>query len=183
MDRRAHTVQDILCTLQRELRVDAEWVMPIDNGFQWWPGPLAQRIWIEDTEPKRLHIETDVLRDVAIDEKNMGLVAYGNRFAMFNTLILRSDDRSLRLHASILLSSERNSADANCLAVRTAARQAVDADAKCRFLAEAFGADPDITSHPNRGPRESGHVVLRFLDALRAENEKAGSLSKLDFTP
>ena len=182
MDRRAHTVQDILFTLQRELRVDAEWVMPIDNGFQWWPGPLAQRIWIEGTEPKRLHIETDVLRNVAIDEKNMGLVAYGNRFAMFNALILRSDDRSLRLHASILL-SERNGADANRLAVRTAALQAADADAKCPFLAEAFGADPDFTSHPTRGCRESGHGPLHFLDALRAENEKAGSLSEMDFTP
>lgn len=182
MDRRAHTVQDILFTLQRELRVDAEWVMPIDNGFQWWPGPLAQRIWIEDTEPKRLHIETDVLRHVAIDEKNMGLVAYGNRFAMFNALILRPDDQSLRLHASILL-SERNSADANRLAVRTAALQAADADAKCPFLAEAFGADPDFTSHPTRGRRESGHVILHVLDALRAENEKGESLSELDFIP
>ena len=125
MDRRAHPVQDILFTLQRELRVDAEWVMPIDNGFQWWPGPLAQRIWIEDTEPKRLHIETDVLRHVAIDEN----------------------------------------------------------DAKCPFLAEAFGADPDFTSHPTKGRRESGHVLPHFLDALGAENEKVGSLSELDFTP
>jgi len=182
MDRRAHAVQDILFTLQLELQVDAEWVMPIDNGFQWWPGPLAQRIWIEDTEAKRLHIETDVLRNVAIDEKNMGLVAYGNRFAMFNALILRSDDLSLRLHASILL-SERNSADANRLAVRTAALQAAYADAKCPFLAEAFGAEPDFTSHPTRGRRESGLVILHFLDALRAENEKAGSLSEMDFTP
>ena len=112
----------------------------------------------------------------------MGLVAYGNRFAMFNALILRPDDQSLRLHASILL-SERNSADANRLAVRTAALQAADADAKCPFLAEAFGADPDFTSHPTRGRRESGHVILHFLDALRAENEKGGSLSELDFTP
>jgi len=101
---------------------------------------------------------------------------------VFNALILRSDERSLRLHASILL-SERNGADANRLAVRSAALQAVDADAKCPFLAEAFGADPDFTSHPTRGCRESRHVLLHVLDALRAENEKAGSLSEMDFTP
>ena len=83
----------------------------------------------------------------------------------FNALFLRSDDLSLRLHASILL-SERNSGDP-----------------KCPFLAEAFGADPDFTSHPTRGCRESGHGPLHFLDALRAENEKAGSLSEMDFTP
>ena len=61
--------------------------------------------------------------------------------------------------------------------------QAADADAKCRGLAEFFHAEPDFTSHPSGGTRELGHDVLHALEALRAENDEAGSLAEVDFSP
>ena len=100
------TVRNILSTLQRELQVEPEWLSTFDNGFRWWPGPLAQRIWIEDSEPRRLHIQTDVLKQVSHDDTQLSRVAYANQFATFSALILSPDDKSLRLHASLLLSEE-----------------------------------------------------------------------------
>jgi DNA-binding MarR family transcriptional regulator len=46
----------------------------IDRRHHWWPGRLAQRIWVEDGDLPRVHIESDFLRDVPESILSQGCV-------------------------------------------------------------------------------------------------------------
>jgi hypothetical protein len=62
--------------------------------------------------------------------------------------------------------SEERVEDILHLAGTVAHLQAADASAKSLGFAELLSAEPDVTAHPVRGTRDSGHMCLLMLQAL-----------------
>ena len=62
---------DVLSAIKSQLGIDPQWLSPIPDGFEWWPGRLAQRIWVEDGDSPRVHVESDFLRDVPETDRDL----------------------------------------------------------------------------------------------------------------
>jgi hypothetical protein len=172
--------RDVLSAIKSHLGVEPEWLADRPDGFEWWPGPHAQRIWVEGNDSPRVHIESDFLRDVPETDRTLVLLAHGNRFVTFSAHVYK--DKKVRLHASFSV-TEKNAAYLARFAPLVAAMQVADADAKAVILAPAFGAAPDHSSHPIMGRRTLGNGALNTLVVLRAENAKSPSAAELDFSP
>lgn len=181
------TAQQVLTGLQTQLQIEPEWLSPHEQEFEWWPGWLAQRVWIVphldgDGGIARLHIESDFLRNVPANKKTLELVAFGNRVTTFSSLVFSPDDRTVRLHSSFCITPDNASAIPR-LARIVAWMQLADANAKFTNLAPVFEGEADVTDHPVTGRRDVGHMALRTLELLRDENATAPSLSERDFSP
>jgi hypothetical protein len=61
--------------------------------------------------------------------------------------------------------------------------QAADASAKSLGFAEMLSVEPDITPHPAKGTRDSGHMCLLTLQAMAELNQESPSASEIDFQP
>jgi hypothetical protein len=96
--------RDVISTIKTQLEIEPRWLFARPDGFEWWPGRLAQRIWVEDGDSPRVHIESDFLGDVPETDRTLGLVAIGNQFVTFSALVFH--DNQVRLHASFSVTDE-----------------------------------------------------------------------------
>jgi hypothetical protein len=125
----------LVSTLQSELQVEPEWCVPLERGFHWWPGHLAQRVWadppmqIRSHRFSRVHIESDFLGGVAESDKVLGLVGYVNRLTTVSSVVFRPDEHRIRLHVSLCV-SENNLPEVLRLARVVLTVQAADASAR-----------------------------------------------------
>ena len=119
--------RDVLSAIKTQLEIEPQWSVARPDGFEWWPGRLAQRIWVEDGDSPGIHIESDFLREVPETDRTLSLVAIGNQFVTFSALTF--GHRTLRLHASLSLTEENGPSVAR-FASLVASMQAADADAK-----------------------------------------------------
>ena len=178
----------LLAKLKSELHIEPEWSVPLNRGFQWWPGHLSQRIWADPLTQlgshqfSRVHIESDFLRNLDQSEKALKFAAYANRLTTVSAVVFNSDEKRIRLHTSVCV-SEENAADALDLARTVAQIQAADASAKSVGFAEALGGEPDATPNPENGIRDSGHICLLTLQAFAELNREVPSASEIDFKP
>jgi hypothetical protein len=178
----------LVSALQSQLQVEPEWCVPLERGFQWWPGHLSQRVWAEPVkqigshEFSRIHIESDFLRNVDVSEKILKLTAYANRLTTVSAVVFQPDERRIRLHTSICV-SQGNMEAVLRLAGTVAPLQAADASAKSLGFAEMLSVEPDTTAHSATGTRDSGHMCLLMLQALAEENRESSPASEIDFKP
>ena len=178
----------LVSALQSELQIEPEWSVPLDRGFQWWPGHLSQRVWadpfteIDSHRFSRVHIESDFLRNVDESEKVLKLTAYANRLTTISAVVFNPDEKRIRLHTSVCVSEENVEAVLK-LAGTIAPLQAADASAKSLGFAEMLSVEPDITAHPAKGIRNSGHMCLLALQAMAELNQESASASEIDFKP
>ena len=102
-------IRQRISTLMEKLGAEPEWTRPIESGFEWWPGPLAQRIRVEDVDEGwcRLCVETDFIRLARITDRQLALLAFGNRLGTFSAVVRSREEMRLRLHASVTLSPPR----------------------------------------------------------------------------
>ena len=67
-------VEDALTFLTQRMQIDAEWAVQAESSFTWWPSSLAQRVWVaparafQGVELRTLHIETDLLSGITLDD-------------------------------------------------------------------------------------------------------------------
>ena len=93
-------------------RFEPEWCVPLDRGFQWWPGSLSQRVWADPVkqvgshEFSRLHIESDLLRNVDESQRVSKFTAHANRLTTVSADVFHPGERHIRLHSSICVSEE-----------------------------------------------------------------------------
>ena len=105
-------VEDVLTFLTQRMQIEAEWAVQRADAFTWWPSALAQRVWVapprefQGVELTTLHIETDLLADVAFASSTWPQLAAVNRFATLSAYVADVAAGTIRLHASVSLTAE-----------------------------------------------------------------------------
>ena len=167
------------------MQIDERWMHRRPRGFTWWGHQLAQRVWIDPVEDyhgtpiARLHIESDLLTDVADATRAIDALVPLNRAASLSSLALDEAGR-VRLHASIVVTPD-NASLAGTLALHTIAIQAADAHIKAAPLAEFLGARVAASAHPSRGPRSEPDDLLDALAFYADKGAGASPWAEVDF--
>jgi hypothetical protein len=137
----------------------ADWLLNQPDGFTWWPGELAQRVWTDQGIFRnsrtyyRLHSETDLVRAGkhkgeldAILEKHMDECA-------FSSLIYEARSDTYKLHSSIYADTEI--AHWITKIYQTAVKlQIADAYRIVDKVTEQLHPSHAVTTHPTSGVRE-----------------------------
>jgi hypothetical protein len=153
------------------LGVENEWSIREERAFRWWPHQLAQRIWAEpphanvNAELCRIHVETDLLRDVPETARNAELLATLNMMASLSALVWDRQNRQIKQHCSVTVYRGGEQWFSRLLTV--AAMLQADMALKANLLTDQTGAEVDTSSHPAMGHRSTPAPTLRALaDAL-----------------
>jgi len=141
-------VEEVLKFLTARMQIEAEWAVQEKTSFTWWAHTLAQRVRV--AEPREvqgvvlttLHIETDLLADVPMNETTWARLAGVNQFATLSAYVADTSRGTVGLHASVSLTAE-NWLLARAIALHAMALQMADAYAEAAELAEAFGGRVD----------------------------------------
>ena len=169
-------VQDILTFLTQRMQIDAEWAVQKETSFTWWPSSLAQRVWVapprefQGVELHTVHIETDLLSDLPIDDTTWARLAGVNRYASLSSYVADTEARTVKLHASVSL-TEDNWLLARNVALHAMALQMSDAHAESSALAEAFGAEVARTGHPRSGTRATPDEMIGITEIYQQRGE------------
>ena len=162
-------MEEVLKFLTARMQIEAEWAVQEKTSFTWWAHTLAQRVRV--AEPREvqgvvlttLHIETDLLADVPMNETTWARLAGVNQFATLSAYVADTSRRTVGLHASVSLTAE-NWLLARAIALHAMALQMADAYAEAAELAEAFGGRVDATPHPLKGMRDRPDEMVNILD-------------------
>ena len=169
-------VEDVLTFLTQRMQFEAEWAVQQADAFTWWPSALAQRVWaappreFQGVELTTLHIETDLLSHVAFGSATWLQLAAVNRYATLSAYVADMPAGTIRLHASVSLTTE-NYLLARAIALHAMALQIADAHAEAQELADAFGATVAASAHPLRGPRATPDEMVRIGDVYQERGE------------
>jgi hypothetical protein len=169
-------VEEVLRFLTARMQIEAEWAVQERTSFTWWAHTLAQRVWV--AEPREfqgvplttLHIETDLLTDVPMGATTWAQLANVNQFATLSAYVANQAAGTIRLHASVSLTSE-NWLLARSIALHAMALQMADAYGEAAELAAAFGGNVAATPHPLRGLRERPDEMVGILEVYRQRGE------------
>ena len=89
------------------LSIDAEWSVKGDRGFTWWPGSLAQRVWVEPGRDddgfsgQRLHVRTDFLKGIVPDGAMLLKLNSLAKHSALSAPILNAESGTLELGTSV----------------------------------------------------------------------------------
>ena len=169
-------VEEVLRFLTARMQIEAEWAVQERTSFTWWAHTLAQRVWV--MEPREfqgvhlttLHIETDLLSGVPMDATTWARLASINQFATLSAYVANQDAGTIRLHASVSLTSD-NWLLARSIALHAMALQMADAFVEASELAQAFGGTVAATPHPERGLRERPDEMVGILEIYQQRGE------------
>lgn len=146
------------------LRPEPAWCITQPRGFTWWAHRLAQRVWAEPPRREgglrsRVHVVSDVLREVPDTAATVEAVNTANRFASLSSLVWdRAQGRlSLRCSAEV---TTANLTWLKPLLGWAAALQVSAAHVRAHDLAEIFEAAIDASEHPTQGAREGEAEAL-----------------------
>ncbi len=166
----------ILDFLVDRMQIDAAWSVREEESLTWWASSLAQRIWaapareLQGVEVTTLHIETDLLTGVRLDDATWERLAGINRFASMSAYVADQLTASIRLHASVSV-TEDNWLMGRALALHAMALQAADAHSEVEPLADAFGATVARSAHPDRGVRTEPDEMLGVVEIYQQRGQ------------
>jgi hypothetical protein len=169
-------VEEVLRFLTERMQIEAEWAVQERTSFTWWAHTLAQRVWVapprefQGVELNTLHIETDLLAGVPINEGTWTRLANVNQYATLSAYVADAAAGTIRLHASVSLTSE-NWLLARAIALHAMALQMADAYAEAPELADAFGAQIAATPHPHQGLRARPDEMVNILEIYQQRGE------------
>jgi hypothetical protein len=169
-------VEEVIKFLTARMQIEAEWAVQERTSFTWWAHTLAQRVWVAEprefqgVELRTLHIETDLLADVPMNDSSWARLASVNQFATLSAYVADTTRGAIRLHASVSMTSE-NWLLARSIALHAMALQMADAYAEAEELAGAFGGRVDATPHPLRGLRERPDEMVGILDIYQQRGD------------
>ncbi len=158
------------------MQIEAEWAVQEKTSFTWWASSLAQRVWV--AEPREfqgvplttLHVETDLIKDVPIDESTWPRLAAMNRFASLSAYVADPESRTISLHSSVSLTAD-NYRLAQTIALHAMALQMTDAYAEAAELADAFGGQVAASPHPRQGMRLTPDEMVGILEIYQQRGE------------
>lgn len=169
------------------MQVDDRWRVQGTRGFTWWGHRLAQRVSAEPVrhshgfQVARLSAETDLLRNVASTRQTAERIAVLNHHAALSAFIWDPDAGRVRLRCSAGVHAETLGVVKHLFAA-AASLQVADAHIKVDGLAKLLGGDPDVSSHPQSGPRPDMDDMLNVIERLYApEGRKPTPFSPTDF--
>jgi hypothetical protein len=169
-------IEEVLKFLTARMQIEAEWAVQEKTSFTWWAHTLAQRVWVAEPRDVQgvtlttLHIETDLLADVPMNDSTWARLAGVNQFATLSAYVADHARGTIRLHASVSL-TEDNWLLARAIALHAMALQMADAYAEAAALAEAFGGRVDATPHPRNGMRAQADEMVNILDIYHQRGE------------
>src|SRR6476661_7861357 len=105
-------VEEVLKFLTARMQIEAEWAVQERTSFTWWAHALAQRVWVAEprefqgVELRTVHIETDLLADVAMNTTTWARLANLNRYATLSAYVAKKTDSTVRLHSSVSLTQD-----------------------------------------------------------------------------
>ena len=165
-------VEDVLRFLTARMQIEAEWAVQEKTSFTWWASSLAQRVWMapprefQGVPLTTLHVETDLIADVAMDESTWARLAGVNRFASLSAHVADPVARTISLHSSVSLTAD-NYPLAQSIALHAMALQMADAYAEAAQLADAFGGQVAATPHPKQGMRLTPDEMVGILETYQ----------------
>lgn len=172
----ASLVQRILDFLIDRMQIDEAWRVREAESLTWWAASLAQRVWaapargLQGVEVITLHLETDLLTGVRLDDATWRRLASINRFASMSAYVADQLTASIRLHASVSV-TEDNWLMARALALHAMALQVADAHSEAEALADAFGATIARSGHPDRGVRSEPDEMLDVVEIYQQRGQ------------
>ena len=169
-------VEDVLRFLTARMQIEAEWAVQERTSFTWWASSLRQRVWV--TEPREfqgvqlttLHVETDLISDVPMDESTWPRLAGVNRFASLSAYVADPAAGTISLHSSVSLTAD-NYRLAQTIALHAMALQMADAFAEAAELATAFGGQIASSPHPKQGMRTTPDEMVGILETYQQRGE------------
>jgi hypothetical protein len=169
-------VEDVLRFLTARMQIEAEWAVQEKTSFTWWASSLRQRVWV--AEPREfqgvqlttLHVETDLISDVPMDESTWERLAAVNRFASLSAHVADPVAGTISLHSSVSLTAD-NYRLAQTIALHAMALQMADAFAEAAELAKAFGGQVNASPHPLRGMRTTPDEMVGILEIYQQRGE------------
>ena len=169
-------VEDVLRFLTARMQIEAEWAVQEKTSFTWWASSLRQRVWV--AEPREfqgvplttLHVETDLISDVPMDDSTWARLAGVNRFASLSAYGADPGARTLSLHSSVSL-TEDNYRLAQTIALHAMALQMADAFGEAAELADAFGGQVAASPHPKQGLRMTPDEMVGILEIYQQRGE------------
>ena len=169
-------VEETLRFLTARMQIEAEWAVQEETAFCWWAHTLAQRVWVAPPRDvhgvtfRTVHIETDLLAGVKMDGSTWARLASMNRFATLSAYVADAAAGTVKLHASVALTSE-NALLARAIALHAMALQMTDAYGEAAELASAFAARVDATAHPRQGLREHPDEMVGILEIYQQRGQ------------
>ena len=169
-------VEDVLRFLTARMQIEAEWAVQEKTSFTWWASSLRQRVWV--MEPREfqgvplttLHVETDLISDVSMDESTWPRLAGVNRFASLSAYVADPAAGTISLHSSVSLTAD-NYRLAQTIALHAMALQMADAFAEAAELATAFGGQIASSPHPKQGMRTTPDEMVGILETYQQRGE------------
>ena len=162
-------VEKVLRFLTARMQIEAEWAVQGKTSFTWWASSLAQRVWMapprefQGVTLTTLHVETDLIADVPMNESTWPRLGGVNRFASLSAYVADPLARTISLHASVSLTAD-NYPLAQSIALHAMALQMADAYAEAAELADAFGGQVAATPHPKQGMRLTPDEMVGILE-------------------
>lgn len=169
-------VEEVLRFLTARMQIEAEWAVQERTSFTWWAHTLAQRVWVaparefQGVDLTTLHIETDLLADVPMGAETWTRLAAVNQYATLSAYVADLSQRTIRLHASVTLTSD-NWLLGRSIALHAMALQMADAYGEAPELAAAFGGRVAATPHPLHGLRERPDEMVGILEIYQQRGE------------
>jgi len=172
-------VEEVLRFLTARMQIEAEWAVQEKESFTWWASSLKQRVWVapprefQGVPLTTLHVETDLLADVPMDESTWARLAGVNRFAALSAYVADPAAGTISLHSSVSLTAD-NYRLAQTIALHAMALQMADGYGEAAELAAAFGGRVAASGHPKQGVRLTPDEMVGILDIYQ-QRGAAGS--------
>jgi prepilin signal peptidase PulO-like enzyme (type II secretory pathway) len=164
---------EVLDFLFSAMKIDAQWSVREPRAFSWWGHRLVQRVWAEparlshDHNIVRIHATTALLRNVPDTPELRLRVATTNKFMSLGALTWSPRTNQILLHSAAYFHAE-NSPWLKHLFLAAVGLQVADAHIKTDGLAQIFGGEPDVSAHPQSGPRRNPDEILNVIGATFA---------------
>jgi hypothetical protein len=188
-NRAAHSQEPALALIDHvfsEMRIDPEWSLRQARGFEWWGHQLRQRVWAEPMRDSSgwqvaaVHAETDLLRDVAVDQDLVQRLCAVNTMADLSALVLDVPQQRVFYHCSAYV-HEQNLVWLKHLFTNAVAIQAAEAQIRAETFAHVLGGVPAFSAHPLNGTRTEPDDMLNVIrDAFLPFGHKAPKFGKSD---
>lgn len=169
-------VEDVLRFLTARMQIEAEWAVQEKTSFTWWASSLRQRVWMapprefQGVPLTTLHVETDLIAGVPMDESTWARLAGVNRFASLSAYVADPVAGTVSLHSSVSLTAD-NYRLAQTIALHAMALQMADGYAEAAELASAFGGEVAGSPHPRQGMRLTPDEMVGILEIYQQRGE------------
>ena len=154
-----------ICT---DMKIEKEWRINSERGFEWWGHQFKQKIWAEPPMEKtsttitRVHVETDFLKYPKRSESTDNQLATILRLSSLSGLIHDPKKDCLKWHSSAFV-HKKNKCWLDKMVFLAAVTQLRDCE-RIGVLAEQLELKQNHSCHPHSGPREKIDGILCAFD-------------------